>query len=73
MADHFLLCYAGNSQKAVGQRLYPRAWASCASLVEVGLLGKGAASPPNYDACCIVASTDALSQRLVIDQLRQET
>ena len=41
--------------------------------VEVWLLRKGAASPSNYDTCSIVASTDACSERLVRDQLRQKT
>lgn len=44
-----------------------------ASSVEVWLLGEGAARPPDDDAGRIVASADALSQRLVTDQLRQET
>lgn len=43
------------------------------SSVEVWLFRKGAASPPNYDTCCIVATTDAFSQGLVSDQLRQKT
>ena len=62
--------FSGSNQGSVcTPGMQPHAFPS----VEVGLLGKGAASPPNYDTGSIVAGTDAFSEGLVRDQLGQKT